>query len=218
LPTTRFVLDGELIIPGKSFEILQLRLHPAASRVVQLSRQTPARFIAFDLLADADGHSLLRRPFTERRSALEAFFRVNGANSTFFLSKATRSQATAQKWLKQLGRGLDGIMVKEPGLSYRPGQRVMRKFKVWRTVDCVVGGVTYRSGATTASELLLGLYDDDGRLNFVGRCAVRANADEIGRLLRALIGGTGFSWRRPERKKPLDGRSTTPPRCFNRAW
>src|SRR3954451_13527455 len=131
----RFVLDGELVIPGQPFDALQLRLHPAASRIRKLSAEIPARFVAFDLLADPDGKSLLQRPFAERRAALEAMFRPLRQHPTFLLAKATRSAATANTWLREVGRGLDGIVAKRLDLPYRPGERLMQKFKVWRTVD-----------------------------------------------------------------------------------
>jgi ATP-dependent DNA ligase len=105
---TKFVLDGELVIPGQPFDALQLRLHPAASRIRKLSAEIPAKFVAFDLLADSSGRSLLERPFAERRTALEAMFRPLRQHSTFLLSKATRAPATARTWLSQVGRGLAG--------------------------------------------------------------------------------------------------------------
>jgi ATP-dependent DNA ligase len=108
----RFVLDGELVISDQPFDSLQLRLHPAASRIRKLSAEIPAQFVTFDLLADPNGHSLLQRPFVERRAALEAMFRPLRQHKTFLLSKATRSSATAHSWLSQVGRGLDGIVAK----------------------------------------------------------------------------------------------------------
>ncbi len=192
------MLDGELIISGEPFDALQFRLHPATSRVAKLSKEKPAQLIAFDLLADAEGRSLLTIPFTERRVALEAFFLANGSNATFLLSKATRSRPTTQKWLKQLGLGLDGIMVKQPALPYRAGQRAMQKFKGWQTVDCVVGGLYRRPGTMDVEYLLLGLYDDDGLLNYVGRCGLAGNGAEVGRLLEPLAArppaGSNFLW------------------------
>src|SRR4051812_27099240 len=110
LPIQRFVFDGELIIPDQPFDTLQLRLHPAASRVQLLSRQHPAQIVVFDLLADERGRSLLDQPFSDRRAALEDAFKQIARNANFVLSKATTSEQTARGWLKRLGHGLDGIV------------------------------------------------------------------------------------------------------------
>jgi ATP-dependent DNA ligase len=173
LPVARLVLDGELIIPKQPFDVLQLRLHPAASRIKLLAGEHPATLVAFDLLADVDGTSLLHRPFAERRKALAALFKRIGKQPRLSLARATTSRAGALKWLKGLGHGLDGIVAKRLDLAYQPGQRAMRKFKVWTTVDCVVGGLYLRPGTTNEIEfLLLGLYDPAGKLNYVGRARV----------------------------------------------
>jgi ATP-dependent DNA ligase len=145
LSLERFVFDGELIIPDEPFDTLQLRLHPAASRVRMLSREHPAQVVVFDLLADGHVHSLLKKPFSQRRAALEAAFKKTGKTSSFVLSKATTSPITARSWLKQVGHGLDGIVAKRLDLLYQPGQCAMQKFKLWQTVDCVVGGTTSRT-------------------------------------------------------------------------
>ena len=187
LPIARFVLDGELVIPGQPFDALQHRLHPAASRVRKLAHEHPARFIAFDLLADHQGRSLLGSPFSERRKALEQFMSEVDRSDRFRVSEATTSAVTARKWLGQLGHGLDGIVAKRLDIAYQPGQRAMQKFKLWHTVDCVVGGLYYKSGTRSVEYLLMGLYDDAGRLNYVGRCGVGEDGDEIGRLLAPLV-------------------------------
>jgi ATP-dependent DNA ligase len=197
LPIPHFVLDGELIVPDRPFDTLQLRLHPAASRIARLSREQPAQFIAFDLLADERGHSLLDKPFQDRRAALEAFFQRAGTSSVFVLSKATKSQATARDWLSRLGHGLDGIVAKRLDLEYRPGIRAMQKFKLWQTIDCVVGGLYYKQGTRSIEYLLMGLYDDAGRLNYVGRCGVGGHAAKIATLVEPLIGGGGFTGNMP---------------------
>lgn len=165
----RCVLDGELIIPGQPFDMLQARLHPAATRIAKLSRDTPAQFIAFDLLADATGGSMLDYPFATRRAALESLFARLGDHPTFRLSQATEATQDAQSWLKQLGHGLDGIVAKHLDSPYRPGERAMQKYKLWRTLDCMVGGLYLRPDGTI-EHLLLGLYDPEGRLDYVGRC------------------------------------------------
>ena len=197
LSVERFVFDGELIIPDQPFDALQLRLHPAASRVQTLSREHPAQVVVFDLLADGQGQPLLDRPLRERRAALEAAFKRIGKASGFVLSKATTSHDTARTWLKDVGHGLDGIVAKRLELPYRPGERVMQKFKLWQTVDCVVGGIYYKPNTTSVEYLLMGLYDGAGRLNYVGRCGVGDNGREIGRLLKPLIGGSGFTGNAP---------------------
>jgi ATP-dependent DNA ligase len=125
LPVVRFVLDGEIVIRKQPFETLQLRLHPAARRIEHLAREHPATFVAFDLLADGRGRSLLQQPLSARRTALEAFFREAGKSQALILSRATRSRAHALKWLRGEGSGLDGIMAKPLNERYRPGQRAM---------------------------------------------------------------------------------------------
>ncbi|MBV8092946.1 MAG: ATP-dependent DNA ligase, partial [Acetobacteraceae bacterium] len=193
----RYVLDGELIIPGEPFDTLQLRLHPAASRIAKLSKEYPAAFIAFDLLADETGGSLLDRPFAERRKALEAFFERLAPTPRIMLSAATTSAARARQWLTKVGQGLDGIVAKRLDLKYQPGRRSMQKYKIWQTVDCVVGGLYYKKGTETIEYLLLGLYDDAGQLNYVGRCGIGENAKEITQLLKPLIGSPGFTGNAP---------------------
>jgi ATP-dependent DNA ligase len=205
LPVRRFVLDGEIIIREESFDTLQLRLHPAASRIAQLAKEYPAAFVAFDLLADDRGRSLLTKPFSERRASLDAFFKRFGKSRLIIRSRATRSRAQALKWCRGVGHGLDGIMAKPLGEPYRPGQRAMQKYKLWKTVDCVVGGYYPRHGGGRQVEyLLLGLYDRDGRLNYVGRA--RAGDREINDLLQPLVGGEGFTGRAPAGKSRWSGR------------
>ena len=197
LRVSRYVLDGELIIPDQPFDTLQLRLHPAASRVARLSREHPAQLVAFDLLADEQGHSLLATRFSERRARLEAFFQQIGDAHGFVLSKATTSSRKARTWLKRLGHGLDGIVAKRLDLPYQPGQRAMQKFKLWQTIDCVVGGIYYREGTHAIEYLLMGLYDPAGRLHYVGRCGVGERGDEMARRIAPLLGGGGFTGAMP---------------------
>lgn len=197
LPVRRFVLDGELIIRKEDFEQLQMRLHPAASRIAALAASHPATFVAFDLLADDTGASLLEMPFGIRRKALEAFFKRVGKDARLILSRATRSRSAASKWLAGVGHGLDGIVAKRLDLGYQPGQRAMQKYKLWKTVDCVIGGLYMKNGAPDRIEyLLLGLYDLDRRLNYVGRAAVGDEAVARERLM-PLVGGPGFTGRAP---------------------
>jgi ATP-dependent DNA ligase len=202
-----FVLDGELVIPDAAFETLQLRLHPAESRIRLLSQQSPARYIAFDILARG-GTSLLDRPLSERRRELEAFIVRAGVCAVLRLGDATEDEAAARRWLGR--KGLDGIVAKRLDLGYLPGERAMQKFKVWTTVDCVVAGL-YRKGDTQAVEhLLLGLYDEEGKLNYVGRARIYEDAAEIGRLLEPLLGGGGFTGRAPGGKSRWSGKERVP--------
>jgi ATP-dependent DNA ligase len=197
LPIARFVFDGELIIPDQPFDTVQLRLHPAASRVQLLSHQYPAQIVVFDLLANQEGHSLLDQPFRERRAALESTFKQIGEDVNFRLAKATMSARTARTWVDRVGHGLDGVVAKDLDLPYQPGDRAMQKFKVWQTVDCVIGGIYYKAGTRSLEYLLMGLYDEQARLNYVGRCGVGQNEDEIARVITPLIGGEGFAVNAP---------------------
>lgn len=166
----RCVLDGEIVIAGEDgldFDALQLRLHPAASRVTMLSEKTPAAFIAFDLLALGD-EDYTPRPFTERRAALvEA---LAGSGPSMHLTPATTDIGTAERWFTEFeGAGLDGLIAKPLTLTYQPDKRVMFKIKHQRTADCVVGGYRlHRSGDDAVGSLLLGLYEGGGRLASVG--------------------------------------------------
>jgi ATP-dependent DNA ligase len=166
LPVNNFVLDGELAVPiggALSFDELQLRLHPAASRVAKLAKAHPAIFIVFDLLAQ-DRQSYLQRPLRERRARLEKF-KVNGA---IHLSPATTKLEQAKKWFDKVGGDLDGLMAKQLDAVYASGERTAAlKIKQIRSVDCVVGGFRYASGTKILGSLLLGLYDN-GLLHHVG--------------------------------------------------
>jgi ATP-dependent DNA ligase len=201
-----FVLDGELVIAGGSFESLQLRLHPAESRIRKLALDTPAELIVFDLLARS-GISLLERPLAERRRELENFM-AQAASPVLRLGEATEQEAVARDWLGR--QGLDGIVAKRLELAYQSGERAMRKFKVWKTVDCVVGGLYRKRGTEAVEHLLLGLYDDAGLLNYVGRARIYEDAAEIGRLLEPLVGGSGFTGRAPGGKSRWSGKERVP--------
>ncbi|MEW2479869.1 ATP-dependent DNA ligase [Mycobacterium sp. NPDC049093] len=165
----RCVVDGEIVLPteqGLDFEALQLRLHPAASRVRLLAEQTPASFIAFDLLALGDD-DLTGRPFSERRAALVGAL---GSGPAFHVTPATTDMVTARRWFDEFeGAGLDGLIAKPLTLTYQPDKRVMVKIKHQRTADCVVAGYRlHKSGPDAIGSLLLGLYTDDGELASVG--------------------------------------------------
>jgi ATP-dependent DNA ligase len=166
----RCVIDGELVIAtgrGLNFEALQQRIHPADSRVQMLAEQTPASFIAFDLLALGDA-DLTDRPFHERRAALVEALASSGPS--FHVTPATTDQATAQRWFSEFeGAGLDGVIAKPLTVTYQPDKRVMFKIKHQRTADCVVAGYRlHKSGEDAIGSLLLGLYQDDGSLASVG--------------------------------------------------
>ena len=170
----RCVLDGEVVVAtgsGLDFEALQQRIHPAASRVAMLAERTPAAFVAFDLLA-ADGADLSAAGFAERREALERL--LAGCAPPLHLTPMTRDRALADDWFRRFeGAGLDGVMAKDPAARYQPGKRAMVKVKPKRTTDCVVGGLRWHKNGpgTMVGSLLLGLYDEQGRLHHVGVAA-----------------------------------------------
>ncbi|MET0273563.1 MAG: ATP-dependent DNA ligase, partial [Phenylobacterium sp.] len=171
LPADRFVLDGELVITvdgEPSFDALQMRLHPAASRVNKLAAEQPADFVLFDCLLDAKGRSLVNAPLTERRAALEALYARLGKPAHLRLSPGTEDAAEAAAWLAQSGTALDGVVAKRLDGPYVPGERAMLKIMRRRTADCVVGGFRYESDSKLVGSLLLGLDDSDGKLNHVG--------------------------------------------------
>ncbi|MGH3750198.1 MAG: ATP-dependent DNA ligase, partial [Micromonosporaceae bacterium] len=168
----RCVVDGEIVLVGASgdrldFELLQQRIHPAASRVKLLSETTPVKFVAFDLLAwDDTDHS--GEPFSQRRAALERA--LASAAPPIHLTPTTTDRAVAQEWFQQFeGAGLDGVIAKPLDGIYQPDKRVLFKIKHERTADCVVAGYRpHKSGADRIGSLLLGLYDDAGDLASVG--------------------------------------------------
>ena len=164
------VLDGEIVIAtphGLDFDLLQLRLHPAASRVAKLAKETPASFVAFDLLAVND-HALLAAPQDERRGKLEQL--LARVKPPLHLTPMTRDRDVARDWLEQFeGAGLDGVIAKPIDSVYQPGKRAMIKIKHARTADCVVAGFRWHKvGEGSVGSLLLGLYDDGGKLQHVG--------------------------------------------------
>jgi ATP-dependent DNA ligase len=193
-----FVIDGEIIIvvSGKlAFEALQMRLHPAASRVAKLAAEQPAQFMAFDCLARA-GKSLIKAPLSERRAALEKL--VGKGAPGIELSPHTCDAKAAEKWLKQSGRALDGVIAKRLDGPYVSGERAMLKVKRLRTADCVVAGFRYASNSHEVGSLLLGLYSDDGLLHHVGFTSTITNAERAA-LTKKLekLEGPGFTGRTP---------------------
>ena len=172
LPQQKFVLDGELVIPvggALSFDELQLRLHPAASRVQKLAAAHPAVYIVFDLLAE-NGKSYLKLNLRERRQLLEKFARSNLRSArSIRLSPATTDYKVASDWFRKTGRDLDGIIAKRLSAPYASGERTaVVKVKQIRTADCVIGGFRYATGKRVIGSLLLGLHGDDGLLHHVG--------------------------------------------------
>lgn len=203
LAAKRFVLDGELVIEidGRlAFDALQMRLHPAASRIRKLSVETPARLIVFDMLAAPDGPVILDEPLQHRRHRLEAFMGEVELAKRFVLSSATTDLAAAEAWLRDAGHGAtDGVVAKELTRAYEPGERAMIKVKQLRTADCVVGGFRYESGSRQVGSLLLGLYDVEGRLDHVGFTSTIPDAErpQLTRRLEALRGAPGFTGKAP---------------------
>jgi ATP-dependent DNA ligase len=168
LACERFVIDGEIVVPGPSglsFEDLLARVHPAASRVEQLSRETPAVYVAFDLVA-REGEDLRERSFRERRLLLEELLRQ--APSAVRATPITDDPEIAAQWLALEGGGIDGVMAKPGSLRYRPGARAMLKVKRERTADCVLAGYRSYVDSPLVSTLLLGLHDDAGVLRHIG--------------------------------------------------
>ncbi|MGH9024817.1 MAG: ATP-dependent DNA ligase [Acidimicrobiia bacterium] len=165
----RIVLDGEIVIAGADgldFDGLQQRIHPAASRVAKLARETPASFVAFDILAEGNDN-LCDQPFEERRARLERV--LARAHPPIHVTPATRDPERAHEWFERFeGAGLDGVLAKPLTGTYRPNERTMFKVKHERTADCVVGGFRWHKDGKGIGSLLLGLYDDDGDLHHVG--------------------------------------------------
>jgi ATP-dependent DNA ligase len=196
------VVDGEIVIAtphGLSFDLLQMRLHPAASRVAKLALQTPSSFVAFDLLA-AGEKDIRSLPFEERRERLEAL--LKHATPPIHLTPMTRDRATAVEWLERFeGAGLDGVMAKPARGAYEPGKRVMFKIKHSRTADCVVAGFRWHKNGpgTLVGSLLLGLYDGKKKLQHVGVTSsfTAAKRKELAALLAPLRKNAmkGHPWR-----------------------
>ena len=233
----RCVVDGEVVIVTDDrldFEALLQRIHPAASRVDKLAAETPASFIAFDLLA-VDDESLLDTPFTERRERLEQV--MSNADAPVFLTPSTDDPAVAEQWFEVFeGAGLDGVIAKPADGHYQPDVRAMAKIKHERTADCVVAGYRWHKSGGVVGSLLLGLYDDDGHLQHVGvsasftdeaprRAGRRARAVRRGRRRPAIPGPPGPRPRRTRRAGcPARSAGGTPPRtcpgcrCGRTSW
>jgi ATP-dependent DNA ligase len=208
LPVKTFVLDGEIVIQtgeGLDFDALLQRIHPAASRIRKLSRETSASFHAFDLLVDDRGRSLVETPLTGRRERLERLFGKLPEGKSLVLSPATQDRKVAERWMKQLGgAGLDGVIAKLAGAPYHSGDREgMVKVKRVRTADCVVGGFRWaqagKKNEGRIGSLLLGLYDEAGRLDHVGFSSsfTAEEREELEPILLPLREPPGFTGRAP---------------------
>jgi ATP-dependent DNA ligase len=202
LPGGNLTIDGELVIEteaGLSFDALSQRLHPAESRIRKLALETPARFMAFDLL-QAGEEDLSAFPLVRRREELVRLVR-GAAAPALLLSPLTADLALARNWLERSGGALDGVVAKRADEPYRAGERAMLKIKRHRSADCVVGGFRHEAKGDGVASLLLGLYGDDGLLHHVGFCSSfkaaerRAWAAE----LAPLSGGEGFTGNRPDK-------------------
>jgi ATP-dependent DNA ligase len=192
----RFVVDGELIIPIGgilSFEALQLRLHPADSRVRRLAAETPAQLMLFDMLFHKETN-YLTAPLWRRRQSLE-LLELGDVREGVQFSPCTEDYETARRWLDEVGDALDGVVAKRRDGPYESGERAMVKVKCMRTADCVVGGFRYGTNSREVGSLLLGLYDDANKLHHVGFTSTIAMADraELTQRLEGLMEAPGFT-------------------------
>lgn len=189
------VVDGEIVVVidgATDFDTLQQRIHPAESRITLLSAETPAELVAFDLLADR-GEDLRKAPFVERRERLVALAASLGP--PWHLTPQTADEARAKKWFDEFeSAGCDGIIAKKPDLAYQHGKRAMIKIKHRRTVDVVVGGFREHKDGGKIGSLLLGLYNEDGDLHFIGHCSGFPDVDrvEIFERFRDLVSEDSF--------------------------
>ena len=203
LQAKEFVLDGEIVIPqdgGLSFDQLLMRIHPAASRILKLSEESPSSFIVFDLLVDDRGKSLVKKTLQARRKELERYAKKYFSKSQALrLSPSTEDVSVARKWF-HMGVGLDGVVAKRRDLPYQSGERTgMQKIKKQRTADCVVGGFRYLEKKRLVGSLLLGLYNRGGQLDHVGFTSSISAKDRpaLTKKLERLIKPPGFTGKAP---------------------
>jgi ATP-dependent DNA ligase len=199
LPGEHFSLDGELVVPlagALSFDALQQRIHPAASRVATLARTTPAYYLAFDLLR-ADGIDIGGLALRDRRVRLERFAHTFPAAGPLRLSPVTTDRAVVDAWFARVGGALDGVIAKRADRPYTGGKTdAAVKIKKLRSADCVIGGFRYAAGSKDlVGSLLLGLYDDAGLLDYIGFCSAFATGERraLVKRLRPYLGGSGFT-------------------------
>ena len=200
LAAPRFVVDGELIVEvggAVDWDALSARLHPAASRIAKLAKETPAQVMLFDCLAVGDAE-LTDAPLADRRVVLERFI-AGEAEPSLLLSPATDDSDAAATWLAASGGALDGIVAKRLADPYRPGERAMVKVKPIRSADCVVGGFRRVAGGSGVASLLLGLYDDAGALHHVGFSSAIRDVDRpaLTARLAPLVGSSAFTGKSP---------------------
>jgi ATP-dependent DNA ligase len=200
----QFVFDGEIVIfSGEhlSFDDLLLRIHPAESRIRKLAAATPATLLCFDLLVDDKGKPLIELPLGERRKRLEQVFRGIGKSERVRLSPATTGRPQAERWMRELGpAGLDGVVAKLIHEPYHSGDRAaMVKVKRIRTADCVLGGFRYAEKGGEVGSLLLGLYNQQGRLDHVGFTSsfTAEQRHQLNAVVEPLIGPPGFTGKAP---------------------
>ncbi|GAC1432890.1 MAG: ATP-dependent DNA ligase [Thermoanaerobaculia bacterium] len=203
LKPKEFILDGEIVVPVAghlSFDDLLQRIHPAESRIRKLAEATPANYFSFDILF-AKGKVLSGLPIEERRGKLETFFASAGEHELLHLSPATTDRAIGTEWFNKFGSvGLDGVMAKRLGEPYHSGDREgMVKVKHLKTADCVVGGFRYGEGTKVVGSLLLGLYDDEKRLVYIGHTSSIKKDDrtDLTKQLQSLHGRNAFEVRVP---------------------
>ena len=202
IPATQFVIDGELVVPVEDrldFDQLLQRIHPAASRVKMLATRFPATFLVFDLLVEGK-NEVWKSPLRERRPRLEDFAKRNFQSPAIRLSPATCDAATMQRWLAQVGGALDGIIAKTLDAPYASGERsAVMKVKRLRTADCVIGGYRAAKDGASIGSLLLGLYDKNGGLDYVGFTSGMSAKEKRALLpkLQALHGSNPFTVRSP---------------------
>ena len=216
LGARRFVLDGEIVVEHEghlAFDHLLLRIHPAASRIARLAREEPADLKLFDILVDERGTRRTGEVLADRRPRLERFAdRYLEPGMSVSLSRATRSIATARRWLAGAGVDTDGVVAKRLDLPYQSGNREgMIKVKRIRSADCVVGGFRYGAKGREVGSLLLGLYDDEGALNHVGFCSGLDATLRKGltHRLEGLVKPPGFTGRAPGRPSRWNGERST---------
>ena len=204
LPADRFSLDGELVVPyagALSFDAIQQRIHPAASRVEMLALTTPASYLVFDLLRE-NGAEIVDLALRERRIRLERFATMFHSEGTLRLSPATSDRAVVDAWFARVGGALDGVIAKRADRPYTSGKTdAAVKIKKMRTADCVIGGFRYAAGGKErVGSLLLGLYGDTGMLDYIGFCSAFATPERRLLLdrLQPYTGGSGFSGGAPD--------------------